>query len=60
MRLVKFQLEQALSDVSSVLDFVDKKREKNESSADLENWHYELLDLKLRLEDMVRNVDMLE
>lgn len=57
MRLVRFQLEQALSDVSSVLDFVDRKRNDDDK---FEDWHYELLDLKLRLQDMVKNVDMLE
>ena len=60
MRLVRFQLEQALADVSSVLDFVDKKNDECGGSDEFENWHFELLDLKLRLEDMVRNVGRLE
>ena len=58
MRLIEYQLKNSLTNIEMIRKAIDHKMEKGDDS--LENWHYELLDMELRLKDMVRNIDMLE
>lgn len=57
--LMEYELKQSLLNVKSARRLIDKKRELYDSDM-LENYHIELLDLEIRLEDMVRNIDKVE
>lgn len=62
MRLIEYQLRNSLTNVEQIRKAIDHKMDDEEviSSSSLENWHYELLDMELRLKDMLRNIDQLE
>lgn len=57
--LMEYELKQSLLNVKSARRLIDKKRELYDSDM-LENYHIELLDLEIRLEDMVKNIDKVE
>ena len=57
--LMEYELKQCLLNVKSARRLIDKKRELYDSDM-LENYHIELLDLEIRLEDMVKNIDKVE
>lgn len=57
--LMEYELKQSLLNVKSARRLIDKKRELYDSDM-LENYHIELLDLEIRLEDMLRNIDKVE
>ena len=54
--LMEYELEQSLLNVKSARKLIDKKREDTDSDM-LENYHIELLDLELRLKDMLNHLD---
>lgn len=56
MRLIEYQLKNSLTNMEQIRKAVDHKG----TDETLENWHYELLDIELRLKDMLRNLDKLE
>ena len=60
MKLMKHQLKEALADISKAHEFVEKKSRENPDNPNLLNWKYELLDLELRLKDMVRHFPTLQ
>ena len=53
---MEYELEQSLLNVKSARKLIDKKREDTDSDM-LENYHIELLDLELRLKDMLNHLD---
>ena len=54
--MIKYQLEQALLNVKSAKETIDKKRLSDDSNEYLENYHYELLDMELKLKDMIHHI----
>ena len=54
--LMEYELEQSLLNVKSARKLIDKKRENTDSDM-LENYHIELLDLELRIKDMLNHLD---
>ena len=56
MRLIEYQLKNSLTNMEQIRKAVDHKG----TDETLSNWHYELLDIELRLKDMIRNLDKLE
>lgn len=59
MRLIEYQLRNTLTNLEQIRKVVDFKRE-TVTDDNLETWHYELLDMELRVKDMLRNIDSLE
>jgi hypothetical protein len=59
VNLMEYQLKQSLFNVQSARQLVDKKMEESYSEI-LENYHIELLDVEIRLEDMIRNIGKIE
>lgn len=57
--LMEYQLKESLVNVESARKLVDKKREEVDSDL-LDNYHYELLDLELRLKDMISHIGGIE
>lgn len=57
--LMEYQLKESLVNVESARNLVDKKREEIDSEQ-LDNYHYELLDLELRLKDMINHIGTIE
>lgn len=55
MRLVKHQLKESLINIESARDFIDSKRIKDDNEY-LESYHYELLDIELKLKDMINHI----
>lgn len=53
--LMKYQLEQALDNIQTVKKEIDSRRE-NDDNDYLDSYHYELLDLELRLKDMINHI----
>ena len=53
--LMKYQLEQALDNIQTVKTEIDSRRE-NDDNDYLDSYHYELLDLELRLKDMINHI----
>lgn len=56
MRLIEYQLRNTLTNIEQMRKAIDSKRE-HEPDDNLETWHYELLDMELRVKDMLRNLD---
>ncbi len=56
MRLVKHQLKQSLANIESAREFIDSKRLNDGDNEYLENYHYEMLDIELRLKDMLNHI----
>ena len=54
--MIKYQLEQALLNVKSAKETIDEKRLSDDSNEYLENYHYELLDMELKLKDMIYHI----
>lgn len=54
--MIKYQLEQALLNVKSAKETVDEKRLSDDNNKYLENYHYELLDMELKLKDMIHHI----
>lgn len=59
VKLMEHQLKQALANVECVRKLVDSKMETVDNEL-LGNYHYELLDVELRLKDMVNHIGGLE
>ena len=57
MRLIEYQLKNTLTNIEQIRKAIDSKKEQHPEDMDLENWHYELLDLELRTKDMIKNID---
>ena len=57
--LMEYELKQSLLNVKSARRLIDKKRELYDSDM-LENYHIELLDLEIRLDDMLKHIDKIE
>lgn len=53
--MIKEQLEEALRNIVSVKQEIDDRR-LSEDNEYLENYYYEILDLELRLKDMINYV----
>lgn len=58
MRLVKHQLKESLVNIESAREFIDSKRIKDDNEY-LESYHYELLDIELRIKDMLNHIHKL-
>ena len=58
MKLMKYQIEQALLNIQNARQYIDKQREENDNGY-LENYHYEMLDIELRLKDMLNHIHKL-
>lgn len=56
MELMEYQLKQALLNVECARKYVDNKRLTQGENEYLENYHYELLDMELRLKDMINHL----
>ena len=59
MRLIEYQLRNTLTNLEQIRKVIDFKR-KTINDDNLETWHYELLDMELRVKDMLRNIDKLK
>ena len=53
--MIKEQLEEALQNIASVKQEINDRR-LSEDNEYLENYYYEILDLELRLKDMINYV----
>lgn len=58
MKLMKYQIEQALLNIQNARQYVDKQREEDDNEY-LEHYHYEMLDIELRLKDMLNHIHKL-
>lgn len=58
MKLMKYQIEQALLNIQNARQYIDKCREEEDNEY-LENYHYEMLDIELRLKDMLNHIHKL-
>ena len=56
VELMEYELEQSLLNVKSARKLIDKKMEETDSDM-LENYHIELLDIELRLKDMLTHLE---
>ena len=59
VKLMEHQLKQSLENVECARKLVDSKMEEVDSDL-LGNYHYELLDVELRLKDMIKHIGGLE
>lgn len=57
--LMEYQLKQSLLNVKSARKLIDRKMEEYDDDM-LEDYHIELFDLELRLEDMLGNIGKIE
>ena len=55
---MKYQIEQALLNIQNARQYVDKQREEDDNEY-LENYHYKMLDIELRLKDMLNHIHKL-
>ncbi len=55
---MKYQIEQALLNIQNARQYIDKCREEEDNQY-LENYHYEMLDIELRLKDMLNHIHKL-
>lgn len=62
MKLIEYQLKTALYNVEQAKKQIDKKRDESQDhmNRSLENYHYELLDIDLRLKDMINYLHTIE
>ena len=62
MKLIEYQLKTALYNVEQAKKQIDKKRDESQDhmNRNLENYHYELLDIDLRLKDMINHLHTIE
>ena len=58
MKLMKYQIEQALLNIQNARQYIDKQREESDNEY-LDNYHYEMLDIELRLKDMLNHIHKL-
>lgn len=59
VNLVEYQLKTALVNVESVKQFIDNQREVVGADV-LDDYHYELLDIELRLKDLLAHLGNVE
>lgn len=57
--LIEYQLKQSLLNIKSARKVIDKENEKHNDDM-LENYHIELYDVELRLEDMLKHLNKIE